>query len=139
MAPVPNARGRGQRGRTMEDQDGTRNIDTESSSPDWASVQGSAIDRSDEYRGGSGRPTWPVVAAVLRRNLERPSRLRAQPREIPAQGRGVGSGAPLCLVGTKLDLRLPSKHSRELRLRHQRTATTHATTEAPGSICKERH
>jgi hypothetical protein len=37
MAPVPNAAGRGQRGRTMEDQDGTRNIDTEISSPDWAS------------------------------------------------------------------------------------------------------
>ncbi len=119
----PKSTGWSQQGRTMENQDGTRCTPSLASSPAWVSMQASAVDRSDEYQGGAGRPTRPTVAAVLRRNLERSSRPGAQPREIPIQGRGAGSGALLRLARTALHRGLPSRRSSELRVRQQRTTT----------------
>ena len=108
----------------MENQDGTRYTLPPASSPDWVSMQASAVDRSDEHLGGAGRPTRPTVAAVLRRALEWPTRPRAHPREIPGQGREAGSGAPLRLARTALHLRLRFRRSTELRVHHQRATTT---------------
>jgi hypothetical protein len=123
----------------MENPDGTRCTPSLASSPDGESMQASAVDRSDEHLGGAGRPTRPTVAAVLRHTLERPTRPRAQPREIPDQGRGAGSGALLRLARTTLHRGLPSRRWSQLRVRHQRTSAIDVTTRARGIVRNERH